>query len=167
MEAWVEKVLESLNNKELLVVEASQRVDLLKAEEHDDDEEEAHHEKAHEHKHHEHEHEHHHEEHHHHHHGEWDPHVWLSLRAAQIEMENIKIFGRSQSGAKEVYEENYRKAIKEFQALDEEFKETLAAFEGKEIVVAHEAFAYLCRDYHLHQLGIEGVLQIQNLLPLK
>lgn len=83
-------MLESLNNKELLVVEASQRVDLLKAEEHDDDEEEAHHEKAHEHKHHEHEHEHHHEEHHHHHHGEWDPHVWLSLRAAQIEMENIK-----------------------------------------------------------------------------
>ncbi|WP_288729607.1 metal ABC transporter substrate-binding protein [uncultured Fusobacterium sp.] len=168
MEAWVEKVLESLNNKELLVVEASQRVDLLKAEEHDEDEEEAHHEKAHEHKHHEHEHEHHHEEHHHHHHGEWDPHVWLSLRAAQIEMENIKnLLVEVNPEQKEVYEENYRKAIKEFQALDEEFKETLAAFEGKEIVVVHEAFAYLCRDYHLHQLGIEGVFADSEPSPAK
>ncbi|HEY4533364.1 MAG TPA: metal ABC transporter substrate-binding protein [Fusobacterium sp.] len=153
MEGWVEKVLESLNNKELLVVEASQRVDLLKAEEHEEEE---------------HEHEHHHEEHHHHHHGEWDPHVWLSLRAAQIEMENIKnLLIEVNPEQKAFYEENYQKAVKEFQALDDEFKTTLADFKGKEIVVAHEAFAYLCRDYDLHQLGIEGVFADSEPSPAK
>src|SRR3712207_193533 len=153
MEGWVEKVLESLNNKELLVVEASQRVVLLKAEEHEEEE---------------HEHEHHHEEHHHHHHGEWDPHVWLSLRAAQIEMENIKnLLIEVNPEQKAFYEENYQKAVKEFQALDDEFKTTLADFKGKEIVVAHEAFAYLCRDYDLHQLGIEGVFADSEPSPAK
>ena len=166
MEGWVEKVLESLNNKELLVVEASQRVDLLKAEEHEEDE----HEHEEEHHHHEeaHEHEHEHEEHHHHHHGEWDPHVWLSLRAAQIEMENIKnLLIEVNPEQKAFYEENYQKAVKEFQALDDEFKTTLADFKGKEIVVAHEAFAYLCRDYDLHQLGIEGVFADSEPSPAK
>lgn len=158
MEAWVEKVLESLNNKELLVVEASQRVDLLKAEEH---EEEHHHE-------HEHEHEHEGHEEYHHHHGEWDPHVWLSLRAAQVEMENIKnLLVEVNPEQKEVYEENYQKAIKEFQSLDEEYKTALSSFKGKEIVVAHEAFAYLCRDYDLHQLGIEGVFADSEPSPAK
>lgn len=158
METWVEKVLESLNNKELLVVEASQRVDLLKAEEH---EEEHHHE-------HEYEHEHEGHEEHHHHHGEWDPHVWLSLRAAQVEMENIKnLLVEVNPEQKEVYEENYQKAIKEFQSLDEEYKTALSSFKGKEIVVAHEAFAYLCRDYDLHQLGIEGVFADSEPSPAK
>lgn len=146
MEIWVDKVLNSLKNKELLALEASSGVDLLEAEEHDHD--------------HKHDHE--------HLHGEWDPHVWLSLRAAQVELGNIKnLLVELNPTQKEVYEKNYQKAIKEFQDLDAEYKEKLAPFAGKKIVVSHEAFAYLCRDYKLKQLGIEGVFADSEPSPAK
>ena len=47
------------------------------------------------------------------------------------------------------------------------FRSALESFKGKEIVVAHEAFAYLCRDYDLHQLGIEGVFADSEPSPAK
>lgn len=155
MEIWVNKVLDSLKNKDLMVLEASSGVDLIKAEEEHD----------HDHDGHDHDHDH---EHHDHDHGEWDPHVWLSLRAAQMELVNIKDFLVELNPAdKKLYEENYKVALQEFQALDKEYQEKLAPFAGKEIVVAHEAFAYLCRDYKLKQLGIEGVFADSEPSPAK
>lgn len=148
MEIWVDKVLDSLKNKELLALEASSGVDLLKAEEHGHEEEHGHD--------------------HNHHHGEWDPHVWLSLRAAQVELGNIKnLLVELNPTQKDLYEKNYKKAMKEFQDLDADYKEKLAPFAGREIVVAHEAFAYLCRDYNLKQLGIEGVFADSEPSPAK
>lgn len=157
MEIWVDKVLESLNNKELLALEASSGVALLKAEE---QEEEHHHEH-----HTDHEHEAMEE---HHHHGEWDPHVWLSLREAEVEVKNIKdLLVELNPEQKDFYEDNYQKTIQEFQALDQEYQRKLVDFIGREIVVAHEAFAYLCRDYGLKQLGIEGVFADAEPSPAK
>lgn len=158
MEGWVEKVLSSVHNDKLTVVEASKGVDLLKFEERD--EKEVHDGDHEEEKDHVHEEEHEHEKVHegHHHHGEFDPHVWLSIQNAKKELENIKdAFVEKDPANKDYYEANYEKYAKAFDALDEKFTSELGKLENKNIVVAHEAFGYLCRDYGLRQIGIEGV----------
>lgn len=170
MEPWADDILKGLKNKDLATLIASDKIVLIKNEEH---EEEHHHDHDHDghdhHHHHEGEHEHDHEhEHHHHHHGEFDPHVWLSLKNAQIEITNIKeLLTKISPENKEVFEKNYEKAINDFKALDEKFTNELKEFAGKEIVVSHEAFAYLCRDYGLKQLGIEGVFADSEPSPAK
>lgn len=192
MEGWVDKVLESLSNKDLIKVEASDGIDLIKNEDdhehdhhHDDhehnkdhkhDDKDHDHDKDHKHDEHDKDHKHeddhkhdekqeahkqeHHDEHDHHHHGEFDPHVWLSIRDAKKEMENIKnALVQADPENKDYYEENYQKYSKEFDELDKLFEETLKPYAGKSIVVAHEAFAYLGKDYGISQLGIEGVYE--------
>lgn len=144
MESWTDKVLAALQNQDLKVVEASQNIEFIEGHVHDHEEEE--HE---EHKEDEHEE---HEEH------GLDPHVWISIKNAKIEMENIKnALVEADPENKDYYEANYASYAEKFDALDQEFKETLAPFENRDIIVAHEAFGYLCKDYDLNQVGIEGI----------
>ena len=159
MEGWVDKVIESLSNKDLIKVEASNGIDLIKNEDdHEHHDEDHDHDHDHDEKQDVHKEEEHHDEHHHH--GEFDPHVWLSIRDAKKEMENIKnALVQADSENKDYYEENYQKYAKEFDELDKLFEETLKPYAGKSIVVAHEAFAYLGKDYGISQLGIEGVYE--------
>ena len=44
-----------------------------------------------------------------------------------------------------------------FLELDQLYKEELAKVSKRELVVAHEAFGYLCKAYDLEQMGIEGL----------
>src|SRR5699024_5931176 len=46
----------------------------------------------------------------------------------------------------------------EFEELDQEFREGLENLENRDIVVSHEAFAYLSEAYNLNQIGIEGLV---------
>ncbi len=135
MEHWVDKVLESLQNKDLIAAEASQGLTLLEG--HHDEEEDENAEEE--------------EEHH-------DPHVWLSPIKAKREMENIKnAFIQADADNKDYYEANYEKYAAEFDKLDKEFKDTLSVLPNKDIIVAHQAFGYLCADYGLNQIPIEGL----------
>lgn len=141
MEHWVEKVLNSLKNKDLVAVEASAGLTLLEGHHHDDEDGKAG-DKGHEED----------EEHEH------DPHVWLSPMNAKKEMENIKnAFVKADDGNKDYYEENFKKYAAEIDALDKEFKDTLSGLPNKDIIVAHQAFGYLCADYGLNQVPIEGL----------
>lgn len=170
MEPWAEDVLESLSNKNLKTLVTSSNVDLIRNEE--DEEHDHDHDHDHEHHHHhhhdDHDHDEHDHEHHHHHHGEYDPHIWLSLKNADIISKSIKdkLIEINPDKA-EFYEENYKEFSKELAALDEKYTKELAEFKGRNIVVAHEAFAYLCRDYGLNQLGIEGVFAESEPTPKK
>jgi len=158
MEHWIEKVLGSLNNKKLIVVEASKGLALIdnninnnegKVEENkqnsnkdnvkslgqnhkediDHDEE-----------------------------NDYDPHVWLSPLNAKKEMENIKnALIEADPENKEYYKENYEKYAAEFDALDNEFRETISTLPNKDIIVTHKAFGYLCLEYGLNQVAIEGL----------
>lgn len=129
MEAWSEKVLGSLQNKSLIAVEASKGLDLMAG--HAEDGEEA---------------------------AKYDPHVWLSPANAKREMENIKnAFVKADAANAEIYESNYKKYAAQFDALDQEYKTAAASFKSKDIIVAHEAFGYLCKAYGLHQVAIEGL----------
>jgi zinc transport system substrate-binding protein len=138
MEHWTEDVLKSLNNKNLIVVEASTGITLKEGHE---EEGEAHKEEDKDHD-----------------HGEFDPHVWLDPQNAKKEMENIKEgLIKADPANKDYYEANYKTYAEKFDKLDQSFKETLSPLENKSIVVSHEAYGYLCTAYGLTQVGIEGL----------
>ena len=87
-----------------------------------------------------------------------DPHTWVSPKSALIMAGNIKESLESVDPEhKEGYEERYAKLAERLQALDSKFQEELAKVPGKEIVVSHQAFAYLARDYGLTQHAIMGL----------
>lgn len=137
MEPWADDLLASRSDT-LHVVEASENVELRTTD--------GEHEHAHEH------------EGADHHHGDFDPHVWLDPENAKIEMEAIKdALCAADSENSTVFQSNYEKYAAELDALDAEFREKLAPLPNRTIVVAHEAFGYLCDAYGLTQVGIEGL----------
>ena len=176
MEHWISDVLAGLSNKKMISVEASQGVSLLRSAEEeeshdheaahaDEDEEDSHdHEAAHadeegEDGHdHEHEHDHEHGHGHDHEHGEYDPHVWLDPMNAKQEMQNIcAAFSEADPEHRAEYQANYEKWAKQLDELDETYQTALKNLSERNIVVAHEAYGYLCRRYNLTQVSIEGM----------
>ncbi|WP_334137561.1 metal ABC transporter substrate-binding protein [Muricomes intestini] len=136
MEHWTEDVLDSLDNKGLTVVEASEGLELMEGEAHDEEEEAEHEEKG----------------------TSYDPHVWLSPMNAKIEMENIKnALADADPENENYYTKNYEKYAAECDKLDTFYKEGLADTKSKDVIAAHEAFGYLCKAYGLNQVGIEGL----------
>ena len=138
MEHWAEDILESLQNEELMVVEASKGITLMEGhQEHEGEEEEGDIEEEKE---------------------EHDPHVWLNPLNVKIEMENIKnTFVEADPINKDYYEANFQKYSAELDTLDKEFNDTLSTLSNKDIIVAHQAFGYLCEAYGLNQVAIEGL----------
>ena len=137
MEPWADDLLVSRSDT-LRVVEASENVELRTTD--------GEHEHAHEH------------EGADHHHGDFDPHVWLDPENAKIEMEAIRdALCAADPENSTVFQSNYEKYAAELDALDAEFREKLASLPNRTIVVAHEAFGYLCDAYGLTQVGIEGL----------
>lgn len=137
MEPWADDLLVS-HSDTLRVVEASENVELRTTD--------GEHEHAHEH------------EDADHHHGDFDPHVWLDPENAKIEMEAIRdALCAADPENSTVFQSNYEKYAAELDALDAEFREKLAPLPNRTIVVAHEAFGYLCDAYGLTQVGIEGL----------
>lgn len=137
MEPWADDLLVSRSDT-LHVVEASENVELRTTD--------GEHEHAHEH------------EDADHHHGDFDPHVWLDPENAKIEMEAIRdALCAADPENSTVFQSNYEKYAAELDVLDAEFREKLAPLPNRTIVVAHEAFGYLCDAYGLTQVGIEGL----------
>lgn len=129
MEHWVDSVLASLQNKNLIVVEASIDAPFLTAD------------------------------------GKAntaassvDPHVWLDPEIAKTQM--LTILHSLKKAAPEnadYFQANYDKYAQEFDKLDGEFSSALSSVPQKNIVVAHNAFGYLCSAYGLTQVPIEGL----------
>lgn len=135
IENWTDKVINTLENKNIEYVKTSEGLDIHKAGE------EASSNKEDEHS-----------------HGSFDPHTWLSIKNAKKEMENIKdALVKYDSENAKYYEENYERYAKKFDELDKKYSDTLNPIKNKTIIVAHEAFGYLCSDYDINQEGIEGL----------
>ena len=129
LEHWAEDVLATLENQDLITAEASDGVELL-----DGEGDHAHGDNG------------------------KDPHVWLDPLRAKQEMKNIRdAFCQADPENRDYYEANYEKYVGEFDELDQEFREGLADIKSRDIIVAHEAFGYLCNAYDLKQLAIEGL----------
>lgn len=144
MESWVDKTLKAIDNKNLNVVEASKGVNLIKneqEEEHNEGEEE---------------------------HGEFDPHVWLSLKEAKVQVKNIKdALVQADSANKDFYEKNYEDYTKKLDEVYNEYKAKFDTVSNKNFVTGHAAFAYLCRDFGLVQKSVEDVFSEGEPTPQK
>lgn len=130
MEAWVDNTLQNVNNKNLIVVNASKGISPIKASEGAEAEGE----------------------------GKYDPHIWLSLKNAEIEAANIRdALIKADKGNKDFYENNYRIFASKLEALYSEYKGKFDKLDNKYFVTGHAAFAYFCRDFGLKQNSVEDV----------
>ncbi|KIL34342.1 ABC transporter substrate-binding protein [Cohnella kolymensis] len=89
---------------------------------------------------------------------EVDPHTWVSPRSAMVMAANIfDAYVKADPDHKAEYESRYEDLSSRLKALDSKFKDGLAGFAKRDIVVSHQAFGYLCRDYKLNQVAIMGL----------
>ena len=87
-----------------------------------------------------------------------DPHIWLSLKNAEIQSENIKNnLVKVDEKNKDYYEENYNKFKEEIESLYNEYKPKFDALDKKNFITGHAAFGYLCRDFGLTQKSVENL----------
>jgi len=159
-EGWTEDVLGGIDAEGLVIVEASRGISLMEAaeslepghEEHADEGHEEHAEEGHE------EHAEARAEEEAHDHGAYDPHTWLSPRSA-LQMASNLLEGLKEADPEHAadYERNYAALEAELTALDQAYRERLSAASNKEMVVSHQAFGYLARDYGLVQMPIMGI----------
>lgn len=130
MESWVDKILNSVNNKNLIVVNASNGSTPIKNIDSNELKE----------------------------HGQYDPHLWISLKGAENESKNIKnALIKADPSNKAFYENNYTNFSKQLNALYNEYNKKFQTVKNKNFVTGHAAFAYLCRDYGLNQNSVEDV----------
>ena len=128
MEHWVDKVVDSLKNKELVLVETAQKIPL----------EDSSGDSAHSHAH--------------------DPHVWLNPLYAKEQMAAIRDgLVKIDPANKDYYEGNYQKYAQDMDKLDQEIQGMITPLSKKEIVVSHAAFGYFCDRYGLKQIAIRGI----------
>lgn len=159
LEGWVPQFLKGLNrDTKVKAYEVSQGIPLIEAGE---DEEHQHEGDGHKHEHH------------------VDPHTWVSPKSALIMVENMKnSYIEADPAHQDAYTSRYAALKQKLEELDGEFKAKLDEMPRKEIVVSHEAFGYLARDYGLTQHAIMGLspdaeprardlLQLSNLVKEK
>lgn len=158
-EGWIDDFKKGLDsNSQVKLVEASTGISLIASEEseadHDHDHDgDAHDEAAEDHDHaaeeaHDHAHD----------HGGVDPHTWVSPKSALIMAKNVKQALVDADPAHEsLYEERYQALHEKLEALDQQYMDQLTDLSHREIVVSHQAFGYLARDYQLAQHSIMGL----------
>lgn len=128
MEAWAEEAIKAADNAELITVEASKGADTIANTEPEEIEE----------------------------HGQYDPHIWLSLKGAQLEVKNIKdALVQADPSNKDYYEANCNDYISQLENLYSEYNEKFQSVEKKSFVTGHAAFGYLCREFGLEQNSVE------------
>lgn len=130
MEAWLDEAVKAAGNANLIVAEASKGADVIKNTEPEEIEE----------------------------HGQYDPHIWLSLKGAQIQVKNIKdALVEADPANKDDYEKNCNEYLAQLDSLYNEYNGNFKALEKNSFVTGHAAFAYLCRDFGLEQNSVEDV----------
>lgn len=130
MEAWVDDAIKSANNSSLITVEASKGAEPIQNTEEEEIEE----------------------------HGQYDPHLWLSLKGAELEVKNIKeALVSADPSNKEFYETNCNDYVAQLEKLYTEYQGKFQSVKKKSFVTGHAAFGYLCRDFGLEQNSVEDV----------
>lgn len=95
-----------------------------------------------------------------HEHDKTNPHTWLSVKNAIIQLDTIyKKVSSIDPKNEAYYKENLKKAQDEFRALDKKFETELSKVTSKQkyFVVSHAAFNYLANDYGLKQVAVTGI----------
>lgn len=91
-------------------------------------------------------------------HGNTDPHLWLSIKGAEIETRNVaKAFAKADPAHAAAYGKNADAFVAELESLYAEYAPKMKASPSRAIVTGHAAFGYLCRDFGLEQNSVEDV----------
>lgn len=123
------------NNPDLVIVDTSDGIDLLKGT----------HGGVHSH------------EHSHSHSHEIDPHVWTSVPNAKIIAQNMyKALLEIDSQNKKYYTKNYNALLMELSELETELAEKMDSVKGSAFAVWHPSLSYFARDYGLIQIAMEN-----------
>ncbi len=131
MELWAKDILNGINNKNLLVINASNGTKLIPAVFHDSDEPV----------------------------GSMDPHIWLDFDNDKIIINSIAdAFAEKDSANRDFYEENATSYKIQLADLDNEYSSVLSTCLSKEIIYGgHYAFGYLAKRYGLKYIAAQGV----------
>jgi len=144
---WMDKLINQ--NKEMLVIDCSEGIELIEmsgAHEHEDEGHEHEHEGEHEHE----------DEGHEHEQGGMDPHIWMSPKNAIVMVQNIcNGLVLIDPENKSYYESNRDSYIAELTKLDQDMETGLANVTNRVFMVYHPAFGYLAHTYDLTMLPIE------------
>jgi zinc transport system substrate-binding protein len=128
MEAWVEDAISAASNKSLTVVDASKDADTIANTAPEEIEE----------------------------HRQYDPHLWLSVKGAELEVKNIKDgLVKADPSDKDYYEQNCNDYIAQLESLYNDYNIKFNSVTKKSFVTGHAAFGYLCRDFGLEQKSVE------------
>ena len=85
-----------------------------------------------------------------------DPHVWLSYAGAAGELQNIcSAFSEIDKTNEQYYNDNYTSYMEKIDNLGAEYRE--AGLAGKKLFVTHGAYAYMCNDWGMEQIALEGI----------
>lgn len=144
MESWVDSTLSAVGKNKLIVVDSSKGSELIKGSQDNSGQVSGNN------------------------HGEYDPHIWLSLKEAKIQTMNIKdALIKVDEKNKSFYEKNYIEFIGKLDSLYSEYKGKFSSVENKNFVTGHAAFGYLCRDFGLTQQSVEDVFAEGEPTPQK
>ena len=150
MEEFLDDLISSADNKDLVVIDSSSGVKTIKAaggghhDDHQDDHGDAHHDDDH------HEGDDDHDHGHGHSHGEYDPHIWLDpVRAAQ-QVENIRDgLVKADPSCADGYKKNADQYTAKLKELNKEFTAKLNPYSGKTFVAFHDFATYFANRYSL------------------
>jgi zinc transport system substrate-binding protein len=88
-----------------------------------------------------------------------DPHIWLDPEKASEMVNKIaETFAEMDTENADYYRQRAADLTDRLNELDTAYSQALAPYEGKSIVVAHEAYSYLCTRYGINQIAVEGVI---------
>lgn len=146
MDAWVNDILEGLNNKELIIIDASTYVDLIKTEEHEADNAEKEDDNI-----------------------DYDPHIWLSFKNDIKIVNGIKdALIKKDNTNSAFYNSNTIEYNKKLEILDEEYTSTIKSCNKKTFLTSgHNAYAYLAKSYNLTYIALYSISADSEPTPSK
>ncbi|MCX6777558.1 MAG: metal ABC transporter substrate-binding protein [Candidatus Micrarchaeota archaeon] len=136
IEPWADNLINGVGNNELVVVDTSKGIELIRAD--GQNENEAHEgERG---------------------HGEYDPHIWLAPAYAKKQVQAIKdAFIQADPEGKDYYERNAAAYEAKLDALDAKIRTVISSCRKKDILITHATLGYFCGEYGCNQIPIEGV----------
>lgn len=130
MEKWVDRILNNISNKKLIVIDVSKNISLKNIEE-----SHLHNDKS-------------------NHHSSVEPHIWTSIKNAIIMVENISdAFVSFDSQNKDFYINNKNEYINKLKLLDLEYR-SLSSIKKPVIFTSHFPFFYLFNDYNIPYISV-------------
>ena len=85
-----------------------------------------------------------------------DPHIWLNLENADKQLESIyKAFSTADSKNTQNYLDRLTQYSAQIDELEKEYENANLA--GKKLFVTHGAYGYLCSEFGMEQIALEGV----------